>query len=198
MQNKKGKLIAFYGINNLGRSTQAELLVKKLSDKGYQAESIKFPVYGLEPTGSLIMNFLRDQDKYNLSNREFQLLNFINQNQKTIELEKKLDQGIFIVCESYFGSAAAWGIAMGVEPEIMEHLYQSSRNEDLAVFFDGEMFERSPQEHSKLDRDNELLKRAQETHKQLALKYDWYIINANQAIDEVKNEIWEIIKKRFF
>jgi len=31
---KKGKLIVLYGINNLGKTTQAELLVEKIKSNG--------------------------------------------------------------------------------------------------------------------------------------------------------------------
>ena len=43
----KGKLIAIYGINNLGKSTQAHLLVQELQDQGYKAQYLKYPIYDI-------------------------------------------------------------------------------------------------------------------------------------------------------
>lgn len=191
----RGKLIAFYGVNNLGRSTQAALLVKNLEEKGLTARQIKFPAYGLEPTGSLIMDYLTDEDKYDFNKREFQLLNFINLTQKQIEIEKILDKGEWIVCESYFATASAWGVGTGVNEDVMYHLYEANQREDLAIFFDGEMFERQPNEKSKLDKKIELVTEVQKIQKNMAQKYDWDLIEANKPVKEVEKDIWEIVKE---
>ena len=55
----KGKMIVFYGINNLGKSTQAELLINYFNKKGLNAEYLKYPVYDIEPTVHFINNILR-------------------------------------------------------------------------------------------------------------------------------------------
>ncbi len=66
---KKGKLIVFYGINNLGKSTQAELLVERIKQEGKKAQHIKYPIYELEPTGSMINRYLRQNNSDNLNHR---------------------------------------------------------------------------------------------------------------------------------
>ena len=41
----RGKFIVLYGINNLGKTTQAKMLVDKLKLHGLEAEYLKYPVY---------------------------------------------------------------------------------------------------------------------------------------------------------
>ena len=44
-KNKKGKFIVLYGNNNVGKSTQAKLLVEKLKEKGENVRYFKYPIY---------------------------------------------------------------------------------------------------------------------------------------------------------
>ena len=111
---KKGKFIVLYGINNLGKTTQAKLLVKALKKSGRQAEYVKYPIYNLEPAGKLINDYLRNGNPYNFSSRELQLLHFIDRIKFENRLREKLNKGINIVAEDYFGTGMAWGIRRGV------------------------------------------------------------------------------------
>jgi len=55
----RGKLIAIYGINNIGKSTQTNLLVQRLMRAGIRVEYIKYPIYDLDPTGKMLNEILR-------------------------------------------------------------------------------------------------------------------------------------------
>ena len=57
---KKGKFIAVYGINGIGKTTQVEILVKYLQSKGLKASRLKYPIYDLPPEGPFIYKYLRD------------------------------------------------------------------------------------------------------------------------------------------
>ena len=46
----KGKLIVLYGINNIGKTTQSDLLAEYLSKNNFDVEQIKLPDYALEPS----------------------------------------------------------------------------------------------------------------------------------------------------
>ena len=117
-----GKLIVLYGINNLGKTTQAEKLVQRLKDEGKNAHYLKYPLYDLEPTGPLINDYLRKGNPYDLTAREFQLLQVMNRTQYDAELRKRLADGQWIVAEDYVGTGIAWGIGGGVDRELLEHL----------------------------------------------------------------------------
>ena len=71
---KEGLFIVIYGINNLGKSTQAEMLVDSLTKAGLTAEYIKYPIYDLKPTGPKINEILRGGHKQMISEIKFQTL----------------------------------------------------------------------------------------------------------------------------
>ena len=132
--------IVLYGVNNLGKSTQAKLLVERLRKEGYAAEYLKYPVYDLEPSGPLINEYLRGGNPDELSRREVQILYAFNRTQFEPMLEKKLTAGIHIVAEDYIGTGLAWGVATGVDKKFLTRLNCRLRPEDLAFVFDGERF----------------------------------------------------------
>jgi dTMP kinase len=118
----KGKFIVLYGINNLGKTTQAKLLVEKLNSAGLKAEYLKYPIYGLEPSGVLLNNYLREGNKYNLAPREAQIIYALNRTQYEKELLNKLENGITIIAEDYAGTGLAWGMAAGVDENFLKDI----------------------------------------------------------------------------
>lgn len=55
--NKKGKLIVFEGTDCSGKSTQINLLIKKLIDEGKKTRTLDFPNYSI-PTGRVVRSYL--------------------------------------------------------------------------------------------------------------------------------------------
>src|SRR3989344_1802759 len=126
-----GHLIVLYGINNLGKTTQAKLLVDRLQAAGKQAEYLKYALYNIEPSGALINDYLRKGNPYNFSAREFQLLQVLNRTQYDAELRAKLAAGQWLVAEDYVGTGIAWGMGAGVDRQLLEKLNQHLVKEDL-------------------------------------------------------------------
>ena len=65
-----GKLITIYGINNIGKSTHAKLIVERLKQNGYKAFYVKYPVYNMEPTGVFLNEVLRGEGGQKISEDE--------------------------------------------------------------------------------------------------------------------------------
>lgn len=192
----KGKLIVLYGINNLGKSTQARLLVEKLKEAGQPAEYIKYALYNLEPSGTLINDYLRKGNPYNLSAREFQMLQVINRYQFQPNLIEKINSGINIVAEDYRGTGIAWGIGAGVDENYLKFLNKDLYPEDLAFLFKGERFKEATEENHTHEQDNEMLKKVEAIHSQLGHEYGWVDINANESISSIEEEIWSTVKSK--
>ena len=108
-----GKLIVLYGINNLGKSTQAKKLVERMNAEGYRAQYLKYPIYDLTPSGTMLNAYLREGNPHQLSPREAQLIYVLNRTQTEPVIKKKLKEGIHIVAEDYIGTGLAWGIGGG-------------------------------------------------------------------------------------
>ncbi|MDD3711544.1 MAG: hypothetical protein PHP37_03035 [Patescibacteria group bacterium] len=198
MISKKGKLIVFYGTNNLGKSTQAHILIEKLNKLGIPAQYLKYPIYDLEPSGIILNKYLREGNPYNLSAREAQIIYTLNRTQFQEKLEKYLNQGLNIITEDYTGTGMAWGMGAGIEEDFLQEINSHLLKEDLAILFDGERFKNAIEKNHKHEEDEEFSQKVRQIHLDLAKKYGWKIINANLSIEEIsiiiENQVKEILK----
>jgi thymidylate kinase len=191
----KGKFIVLYGINNLGKTTQAKLVVEKLISQGIKAEYLKYPVYEIKPSGPLLNDYLREGNYYNLNAREIQIIYVINKTQFEKTLEDKLAAGINIIAEDYIGTGLAWGIGTGVDESFLKELNSHLLKENLAFLFDGERFMASKENNHKHETNDELTQRVRRIHQRLGKEFGWIKINANLSIEEINKNLWqEIIK----
>lgn len=191
----QGKLIVFYGTNNLGKTTQARILIEKLKEMGIKAEYLKYPVYDLEPFGPMINSYLREGNPHNLSAREAQLIYVLNRSQYQEELKRKLDDGIYVIAEDYVGTGLAWGIGAGIDASFLEKINSFLLKEDLALLFDGERFREAIEKNHKHELDDEFSRLVKQIHLDLGEKYNWKKINANLSIEEISEIIFSEIKK---
>lgn len=190
-----GKFIVLYGINNLGKSTQAKILVDKLRLHGLRAEYVKYPIYGLTPSGEILNDYLRGGNFYNLTPREVQIIYAFNRAQFNETLKSKLAEGINIIAEDYIGTGLAWGLASGLAENFLKLINSSLLKEDLAFLFDGERFLKSVEYNHQHEANYELIAKARIAHLRLGYELGWTIINANQKIREIHDKIWNQVLK---
>ena len=194
MNISKGKLIVFYGTNNLGKSTQAKILVEKLNSLNFPTEYLKYPLYDLAPSGKLLNDYLRNNNPHQLTAREAQIIYTLNRTQYQNEIIKKLEDGVNIIAEDYTGTGIAWGVGAGIDQDFLEEINNHLIKEDLAILFDGERFKNSIENNHKHEKDEEFSKRVRQIHLELGKKFDWIKINANLTIEEISQQIFDIVK----
>ncbi|HNW55710.1 MAG TPA: hypothetical protein PKN62_01360 [bacterium] len=190
-----GQLIVLYGINNIGKSTQAKLLVEKLKQSGKNASYIKYPIYDLGPSGTIINEYLRQGNPWQLSAREAQILYALNRYQYQAELIQRLNNNEWIVAEDYTGTGMAWGSGAGVDLAFLEKVNQGLREPDLILWLDGQRFTSGIESGHKHENDDELINKVRQCHQSLADKYGWLKFEANQPIDDLNNQLWNEVAK---
>lgn len=193
---KKGKFIVLYGINNLGKTTQAKLLVNWLQSLGYQAEYLKYAVYDLKPSGPLLNAYLREGNPRRLSVEDFQFLQVLNRTQYEPILLSKLESGTWIIAEDYVGTGIAWGVGAGMYQDFLEELNSHLLKEDLAFFFDGKRFASGIEKIHQHEQNDVLTQKVRTVHQTLAKKLDWIPINANQSIEEIQTQLQTLVKQK--
>ena len=171
MKEKSGKFIVLYGINNLGKSTQAKILVQKMTDAGQPAEYLKYPIYDLEPTGPMINGYLRQGNPYNLTPREAQIVYTLNRFHFEATLKAKLDQGVNIIAEDYTGTGLAWGMGAGVDEGFLKEINRVLLKEDLALLFYGQRFKQAVENGHRHEEDDELTNKVREAHEKLGQEF---------------------------
>jgi dTMP kinase len=197
-KNIKGKFIAIYGINGIGKTTQVEILVKYLQSKGIKASRLKYPVYNLEPEGPFIYNYLRDPQfrmKNELPTDELQQKYADNRTRYEPELKKRLASGEWIVAEDYVGTGIAWGLTWGGNLEYLEEINKKLMFADLSILMHGERFNTAIEKDHRNEMETERIQICKNFHLLLSVKYNWEIINANQNVEEVKMDIIKIINQ---
>ena len=193
----RGKLIVIYGINNLGKTTQARLLVEALRNKGVETRYLKYPLYDLEPSGSFINEYLRNGNPQGFSSREFQLLQIMNRTQYDAELRSRLENGEWIVAEDYVGTGIAWGMGAGVDRALLEQLNRHLREEDRGILFEGKRFLEAQESNHHHESNHDLTEKVREAHRALGVVYGWLRVDANEPIERVQTAVWKIVANTF-
>lgn len=190
----RGKLIVLYGINNLGKTTQAKILLQRLKNEGLQVKYLKFPIYDLKPSGPLLNSYLRESNPDNLSPGQAQELYAQNRQDYSEKLEQTLTDGIFVVAEDYWGTGVAWGIGAGVDKDFLLDINKEFRNEDLAILLRGKRFLDGKEDNHRHEQDEVLTSTVSKAHDELAKDFEWKIVNANQNVEQVAHDIWKNVK----
>lgn len=200
----KGKFIVIYGINNLGKTTQAKLLTERIRNslKDNQAvQHIKYPIYDLVPTGLAVNDYLRKGNPHKLSPETFQVLNVLNRLQFQPQLQAMLNEenisetSTTIVAEDYWGTGLAWGIGAGVNKEFLLSLNTVLLKEDIAFLIDGERFHSGVEKEHIHETNDSLTENVRLIFQGLAKEFGWHVINANQTVEDVHEEIWKKVKE---
>lgn len=190
---KRGVFITLYGINNIGKSTQAKLLMKSLQVHGYKAVFLKFPVYDLEPTGPQLNKILRHEGEQKLSELELQTLFTQNRRDFESELRALLDAGNIVVAEDYTGTGIAWGAAKGVPLETMEKLNEGLLREDLSILCVGPRHLGARETNHIHETNDDLVKSVDELLQMLAKKYNWKTFVMKKRIQETADALWDLV-----
>lgn len=197
---KKGKLIAVYGINGIGKTTQVELLVEYLKAQGKNASRLKYPIYDLEPEGPFIHKYLRDPEfrkKKELSTDALQKKYADNREHYEPELKRRLGAGEWIVAEDYTGTGIAWGLTWGGDLEYLEKINEHLLQPDFSVLMHGQRFLTAVEKDHRNEMDTERIQLCKNFHLLLADRYGWEIVNANESIENVALSISRKVQVAF-
>jgi len=188
----KGKFITIYGINNIGKSTHAKLLVERLIKEGRKAKYLKYPVYEVEPSGVFLNKTLRSPEQ-KCSEEELQMWFVLNRYQYEAELKRLLEDGYIVIAEDYAGTGLAWGSAKGLDLSWLEEINKYLLKEDFAILLEGKR-DSSAQEKVHVHEQNEkLIKKCDKVHSKLADKYGWKRVMLQEKVEDTAQLIWEAL-----
>jgi len=190
-----GKLITIYGINNIGKSTHAKLIVERLKKNGQKAYYVKYPVYDMDPTGVFLNEVLRGKDGQNISEDELQMWFVMNRYQWQPELKRLLEDDYIVVAEDYIGTGLAWGMAKGLDRKWLEEMNKYLVKEDFAIMMQGKRALGAREAVHVHERNNELVKRCVKTHDELADSYGWVRVDLQKEKTDTAELMWAEVEK---
>ncbi len=128
-----GHLIAFEGLDQSGKQTQAEQLRDYLSARGRDCRLLSFPDY--ETTvGREISQALHGERDYTPD--VMQLLYVTNRYEKRPQIQSWIDDGTIVLCDRYLASSVAYGEAQGLDPEWLTHIQRYLPVPSLTILLD--------------------------------------------------------------
>ncbi|TAL46870.1 hypothetical protein EPN87_04160 [archaeon] len=189
-----GKFIVLYGINNIGKTTQARMLVEHMLRRGMRADYLKYPVYNQYPSGQYLDKVLRSP-KQEISEDELQLWFAVNRMQFEPTLKKKLSLDINIVSEDYIGTSLAWGSVKGADESWLKAVNSKLLKESISILLDGQRFVRGIESIHIHETNDKLVEKVRRKHLDLAIELKWHVVNANQPKEKVFNDILTILRE---
>ena len=192
----RGLLIAFEGLDQSGKQTQAELLRDRLSAAGRAVRLLSFPDYGT-PIGEEIERALRGARNY--APDVMQLLYVANRYEWRTEIERRRSDGEVLICDRYLASSVAYGEAQGLDPawllEIQRHLPQP----DLTCLLDiapEVSAKRKTADRDRYERDLALLGRVRTSYLRMAKNSEWVHLSADRDRTLVAADVWAAVERR--
>ena len=184
-----GHLIAFEGLDQSGKQTQAELLRDRLKEQGHKSRLVSFPDYGTS-IGEEIARALAGEREYEAD--VMQLLYIANRYERKADLHRWIDGGLILVCDRYTASSIAYGEAQGLDPAWLTEMQKYLPQPDLTVLLDIDpqvSATRKTADRDKYERDLALLGRVRTSYLRQAAAPGWLRLDAGRDRDAVATEV---------
>jgi dTMP kinase len=184
-----GHLIAFEGLDQSGKQTQAELLRDRLKERGRKARLISFPDYGTS-IGEEIARALSNERDYDAD--VMQLLYIANRYEKKSELQRWLDGGLILVSDRYTASSVAYGEAFGLDAGWLNDIQKFLPPASLTILLDiapETAVKRKAVDRDRYERDLALQARVRESYHRQAAAQGWTVLDGERAKDEIAADV---------
>jgi len=193
----KGQLIAFEGLDQSGKQTQAERLLAAFRAAGRGAEFLTFPEY-TTAIGTEIGHALQGQRHYDPDT--LQLLYIANRFEFRPQILQWLDEGHMVVCDRYLASSIAYGEAQGLDAAWLADLQRRLPQPSLTVLLDippEASLNRKQVARDKFERDLPLLGRVRESYlRQAGCDAGWVHLDGARDKDVVSSDVLTAVRSR--
>ena len=198
----RGLLVAFEGLDQSGKQTQAELLRDRLTAAGRTVRLLSFPDYETV-IGAEIGRALRGERDY--GSDVMQLLYVANRYEWKKEIVRAKDAGEILVCDRYLASSVAYGEAQGLDSAWLLDIQKYLPQPDLTVLLDippDVSARRKTTDRDKYERDLALLARVRDSYLRQAASAEataakaasaWVRINADRDRDAVGADVYAAV-----
>jgi len=191
-----GHLIAFEGLDQSGKQTQAELLRDRLKEDGRKARLVSFPDYGTS-IGEEIARALAGEREYGPD--VMQLLYVANRYERKPDLERWLEGGLVLDCDRYTASSVAYGEAMGLDPAWLADMQKQLPRAVLTIVLDiapETAVKRKAVDRDRYERDIALQARVRESYRRQAGEQGWVVLDGERSKDIIAADVYDAAVSR--
>jgi dTMP kinase len=191
-----GFLIAFEGLDQSGKQTQAELLRDYLKAQGRKARLVSFPDYGTS-IGEEIARALSNERDYDAD--VMQLLYVANRYEKKPDLKRWIEGGLILVADRYTASSVAYGEAFGLDPAWLTDMQRFLPPARLTILLDiapETAVKRKSVDRDRYERDLAMQARVRESYHRQASAQGWIVLDGERAKDEITADVVSAVAPR--
>jgi len=189
-------LIAFEGLDQSGKQTQAEMLRDYLKKDGRKARLVSFPDYGTS-IGEEIARALQGERDYGPD--VMQLLYIANRYEKKPDLQRWLDGGLILVCDRYVASSIAYGEAQGLDAAWLTDMQKFLPSPALTIVLDiapETAVQRKAVDRDRYERDLAIQGRVRESYRRQAAAGGWIVLDGERAKDAIAADVVSAVAPR--
>jgi dTMP kinase len=185
-----GQLIAFEGLDQSGKQTQAELLRDHLKQDGRKARLVSFPDYGTS-IGEEIARALAGERDYGPD--VMQLLYVANRYERKPDLQRWLDGGLILVCDRYTASSVAYGEALGLDRGWLAEIQAFLPAASLTIMLDiapETAVQRKAVDRDRYERDLAMQGRVRDSYHRQAAENGWVVLDGERSKDAIAADVF--------
>src|SRR5262245_15460455 len=191
-----GHLIAFEGLDQSGKQTQAELLRDRLKGAGHKARLVSFPDYGTS-IGEEIARALAGERDYGPD--VMQLLYVANRYERKPDLQRWLDGGLILVCDRYMASSIAYGEALGLDAAWLMDIQKYLPEPSLTIVLDiapETAVGRKAVDRDRYERDLAMQARVRESYRRQSRQQNWVQLDGERSKDDIAADVVNVVQSQ--
>jgi dTMP kinase len=191
-----GLLIAFEGLDQSGKQTQAERVRDQVAARGRDCRLLSFPDY-TTAIGTEIAKALHGEREYGAD--VMQLLYVSNRYERRSDITRWLGEGAVVVCDRYLASSIAYGEAQGLDPRWLTDVQRFLPQPDLTILLDIApeiAVQRKATGRDRYERDLALLSRVRDSYRRQAEQNGWLRLDGERPRDAVSSDVLSAVETR--
>ena len=188
-----GILIAFEGLDQSGKETQAQQLRERLREAGHKVRLLSFPDYGTS-IGEEIARALQGEREYGAD--VMQLLFVANRHERREAILEWIAGGLILLCDRYRASSIAYGEAQGLDAEWLDDIQRFLPPAGLTIYVDiapETAVKRKVRDRDQYERDLALLSRVRTSYQRQATQSHWIRIDGERTKEEIADDIFAAV-----
>ena len=191
-----GLIIAFEGLDQSGKQTQAELLRDRLREDGHKSRLVSFPDYATS-IGEELARALAGERDYGPD--VMQLLYVANRYERKPDLQRWLDGGLVLVSDRYTASSIAYGEAFDLDAAWLTDIQKFLPAAALTIFLDinpETAVQRKAAGRDRYERDLAMQRRVRESYKRLAATGNWVVLDGERPKEAIAADVFSAVTSR--
>jgi dTMP kinase len=191
-----GQIIAFEGLDQSGKQTQAERLRDSLKADGRKSRLMSFPDYGTS-IGEEIARALQGEREYGPD--VMQLLYVANRYERKPDLLRWVDGGLILVCDRYTASSIAYGEAFGLDASWLTEMQKFLPPAALTILLDiapETAVKRKSVDRDRYERDLALQSRVRASYLRQAADPGWLVVDGERTKEAIAQEVLAAVRAR--